>query len=259
MILSADYHTHSVFSHGKGTILENAITAKEKGLKEIAITDHGFSHPVFGMKRKKLPVMQERCKEVTEQTGVKVLLGIESNIVGIDGDIDVKKDCYDKFDMIVAGLHQFVWYKPRTYFTVFLPNFFQTITRIKKPSNFLIKQNTKTYINVIKNNPVDIISHINYGSFSDPVEVAKVAADYGTYIEINSKKVHLSDEQWYQVAKTGVQFVIDSDAHTANRVGEWSLVQELLKRVEIPESQIANINGKTAKLRFQEFKSRCGS
>ena len=45
MKLTADYHTHTIFSHGKGTILENALSAKEIGLKSIAITDHGFSHP----------------------------------------------------------------------------------------------------------------------------------------------------------------------------------------------------------------------
>ena len=32
MILSADYHTHTVFSHCKGKIIDNAIVAKEKGL-----------------------------------------------------------------------------------------------------------------------------------------------------------------------------------------------------------------------------------
>ena len=37
MILTADYHTHTTYSHGKGTVSENAAVAEEKGLKEIAI------------------------------------------------------------------------------------------------------------------------------------------------------------------------------------------------------------------------------
>ena len=36
MILTADYHTHTVFSHGKGKIIDNAIIAKEKGLEGLA-------------------------------------------------------------------------------------------------------------------------------------------------------------------------------------------------------------------------------
>lgn len=53
MILTADYHTHTPYSHGKGTVEENAARAKELGLKQIGITDHGFSHLAFGLKREK--------------------------------------------------------------------------------------------------------------------------------------------------------------------------------------------------------------
>ena len=51
MILTADYHTHTPYSHGKNTVLENAVAAKEKGLKQLGITDHGFNHLLFGLKR----------------------------------------------------------------------------------------------------------------------------------------------------------------------------------------------------------------
>ena len=56
MLLYGDYHTHSIYSrnhHGKGTVLENASVAADKGLKQIAITDHGFNHEFFGIRRKK--------------------------------------------------------------------------------------------------------------------------------------------------------------------------------------------------------------
>ena len=57
MILTADYHTHTVYSHGKGKIIENALVAKEKGLKQIGISDHGFAHPAFGLTKRKIPVV----------------------------------------------------------------------------------------------------------------------------------------------------------------------------------------------------------
>ena len=36
-----DYHTHTKYSHGVGTIEDNVKSAIKKNLKTIAITDHG--------------------------------------------------------------------------------------------------------------------------------------------------------------------------------------------------------------------------
>ena len=110
MKLTVDYHTHTIFSHGKGTILQNAEQAEQKGLFEIAITDHGFSHPAFRISKSKLPKMRKLCQEAEKSTGVKVLLGIESNILGISGKTDLKQKDYDKFDIFLAGIHKFILY-----------------------------------------------------------------------------------------------------------------------------------------------------
>ena len=256
MILSADYHTHTVFSHGKGQVIDNAIKAKEKGLKELGISDHGFSHPAFGLTKSKIPKLKQLCKDATKETGVNVLLGIESNIIGTDGTVDLKQKMYDDFDLFLAGIHKFVLYKFGTAFSLFLPNFFSSTFHKKNISKSLIKENTKTFINVIKKNPVDIITHINFCCFADAEEVAKVASDYGTLIELNSKKVHLTDEELFNLVKTGVNFVIDSDAHTPDRVGEISLVEQQLSRVNVPRERIMNVDGKLPNLRFKAFKEK---
>ena len=254
MILTADYHTHTVYSHGKGSILDNAIKAKEIGLKQVGISDHGFAHPAFGLTKRKLPKMQNECRLATEKTGVNVLLGIESNIIGTDGKVDLKPKYYDYFDIFLAGIHKFVMFKFKTWFTLAIPDLLATQFKKKNVSRRLIKENTKTFINVIKNNPVDVITHLNFCCFADAKEVAKVASDYGTYIELNSKKTHLTDEELYQVASTGVKFVIDSDAHSPNRVGEISLVEKMLDRVNIDRSRIMNIDGRLPEFRFKAFK-----
>ncbi len=256
MILSSDYHTHTVFSHGKGQIIDNALVAKEKGLVEIGISDHGFSHPAFGLTKRKVPKMKALCKQASEQTGVKVLLGIESNIIGTDGSVDLKQNMYDDFDIFLAGIHKFVLYKFGTLFSLFMGNFFCSTFNKKNIPKSLIETNTKTFINVIKNNPVDIITHLNFCSYADAKEVAKVASDYGTYIELNSKKTHLTEEELYDVASTGVKFVINSDAHTPNRVGEISLVEKMLSVVKINSDQIANIDGRLPSFRFKAFKEK---
>lgn len=256
MILSSDYHTHTVFSHGKGKIIDNAIMAKEKGLKEVGISDHGFSHPAFGLTKRKVPKMRSLIDQAKEQTGVNVLLGVESNIIGTDGTVDLKPNMYDYFDVFLAGIHKFVLYKFSSIFSLAVPDLFHTYLKTKNIPKSVIKENTKTFINVIKNNPVDMITHLNFCCFCDVSEVAKVSADYGTYIELNAKKVHLTDDEIYKILKTDVKFLISSDAHTPDRVGEISLVEDMIKRLNFPTDRIMNIDGRLPDMRFRRFKER---
>ena len=110
LILTGDYHTHTPYSHGENTIDENVAAAKEQGLKQIGITDHGFSHPAFGLTKSKVPKMIELCRQASIETGVDVKLGIESNILGISGKTDLKVKDYDKFEVFLAGIHRFILY-----------------------------------------------------------------------------------------------------------------------------------------------------
>lgn len=256
MILTADYHTHTPYSHGKNTVLENALAAKEQGLKELGITDHGFSHLAFGLKRKKVKALQEECKAAQEQTGVKVLVGVEANILGESGKCDLTEKDYENFDLFVCGKHVLVGYENFKAWRAYFGRNFTTEKFKKKPSEKLIEYNTKAYINLIKNNPVDILSHIGFLTPTNVKEVAKCAADYGTYIELNAKKQHLTDEELSSLLDTGARFVVDSDAHSKERVGEIELVKKQLERVNFPLDRIDNIDGRTPAFRFSEYKKR---
>ncbi|MBR1890923.1 MAG: PHP domain-containing protein [Clostridia bacterium] len=254
MKIERDYHTHTRYSHGKGTVLDNALAAKALGIKEITISDHGFSHPAFGMRRRKLDKMRLDCQNAERITGVKVNLGIESNLLGISGAIDVKPKDYEKLDMILAGIHRFVLYDSlRGWTSLLLSNMWaQKITH--KPSKRLIDYNTKVYCNAIKNNPIDIITHVGFLNFCDAKIVAECCADYGTYFEINTKKIHLSPEEWDRVFDTKVNFVIDSDAHHPDRVGDAKLFEVQDEKVHFPRERIFNIDGRQPTFRFAEFK-----
>ena len=257
MILTADYHTHTPYSHGKGTVLENAFSAKEKGLKQICITDHGFSHIAFGLRRKKLSALIAECRQAEEETGVKVLVGIEANVLGESGKTDMRSADFENFDLFLAGKHVFIAYENfSAWVNYFGANFFTDKLHLK-PSQKLIERNTRAYVNTIQNNPVDVISHLGYHCPSNALEVAKCAADYGTYLEINTKKSHLSDEVWQEIVdKTSVRFLINSDAHSPDRVGDTRLADELFARLNFPKERIDNIDGRTAKFRFREWKER---
>ena len=53
-----DHHTHTIYSHGKGTILDNVRVAAAKGIRSIAITDHGPGHLTYGIKMEQIPQMR---------------------------------------------------------------------------------------------------------------------------------------------------------------------------------------------------------
>ncbi len=256
MKLTVDYHTHTTFSHGKGSILENAIVAKEMGLKEIAITDHGYGHHAFGIKGKELPLMKTLCATAKRQTGVNVLLGVEANILGISGKTDMREKDYEVMDVYLAGVHKFILYdRLKEWFKLYGANAVNRLFRKDKPSKSLIKRDTEIYINTIKNNPIDVLAHPGYCFFADMVEVAKCCRDYNTLFEIDGRKAHLSDEEWLRVADTGVKFIIDSDAHHPKNVGSIGLAKEMIERTGFPTENIVNIDGKLPQnMRFSEFK-----
>ncbi len=256
MKLTADYHTHTPYSHGINTVDENAAAAKAQGLQQLAITDHGYSHVVLGLKRRETEAIKKECREATEKYGMDVLLGMETNVRGLDGKTDICVKDYDNFDVFLCGYHVFIYYdKFRDYLKGFWSNLFHNYLKFPA-SKSLQRYNTKAYIATIAKNPVDAVTHLTYLCPSDPLEVAKAAADYGTYIELNGKKEHLTDEQLQEIVdKTSARFIINSDAHSADRVGEYKLVEEQLKRLNFPLDRIDNIEGRLPNFRFQALKN----
>lgn len=263
MKLTADYHTHTPYSHGKNTVLENAFAAKKLGLKQIGITDHGFNHVLFGLKRKRLGDLRNEIEEAKRLTGVDVLMGMESNLVSIDGDTDMKQSDLEYFDLYLAGIHEVLRYKSFNDFYNIAARNYIAYKLGKKPPQKVIDLTTQAYVEAIKKNPIDVITHVNYKCCCDLKEVAKACADYGTYVEINTKKRHVSPEELSLMADCGARFIIDSDAHSADRVGDTKIAEELFKDCSLSLSQINeitsridNIDGKLPNFRFAEYKKK---
>lgn len=253
MLLTGDYHTHTVYSDGKNTLAENFRRAKEVGLREIGCTEHGFSHVFFGLRRKKLPQYIRELREAEAETGVKGLLGLENNLRGISGLCDYTEAELTQFDLYVMGVHVLVDYEKLRDSKLGLGSLLRTKLHLR-PSKSLVRYTTQAYINAVKRNPIDILAHLNYMCFADPVEVAKCCRDYGTYLEISSKKQHLTDEELAAVADTGVRFVIDSDAHDIGRIGDTRLAEAQIARVGIPYDRIDNIEGRLPDFRLARWK-----
>lgn len=232
MKLLYDYHTHTIFSHGKGTIEENVIVAKQKGLKEIAITDHGFEHFAFAVKRKNLKIMRDECDRLTQKYGIKVLLGIEANLLDKTGRIDIKEEDKKYFDIILMGYHKLVKFKPKQLW-------FSLKTKLLK-SKRQIEQNTDAYINAINKYDIKVLTHLNYGVKVNMQRLAKACKEKGVLIELNGKRISFDKEEIDYMKEIGTKFIVNSDAHRPSKVGETNLGLNFIIKNKIDLNNVVN-------------------
>lgn len=243
MILYGDYHTHTKYSrhgHGKGTVLENASVALNKGLKQIAITDHGFNHKFYGVRRKDIPSVKEDILNAKEVTGVDILLGVEANLISLDGEVDVCEQDYEFLDILLMGHHKMV--KMPTLQDRIKLGYANMFGSPYAPSKDRLNRNTTAFLKALDKYPIDIITHLNYGCPTDTLAVAKMAKEKGTLVELNGKRINFTDQELEILASEGVKFIVDSDAHSPERVGECNNAFSLIVKLGLPVSQIVNID-----------------
>ncbi len=243
MLLFGDYHTHTIYSHfnhGKGTVLENASVAADKGLKQIAITDHGFNHEFFGIKRKQIPQLHEDILNAKEITGVDILLGVEANLISLNGEVDVKEEDYEFLDIFLMGYHKMV-HTNSTKDKILLC-WVNNLSNPFKASKERINRNTTAYLKALDKYPIDIITHLNYGFPTDTLAVAKMAKQKGVYVELNGKRICFTEDELLDMIGEGVKFIVNSDAHSPQRVGEVNQGMNLIYKYNIPLSQVVNID-----------------
>lgn len=244
MALLADYHTHSKFSrnnHGKSSIEDNVRVAYEKGLRQIAITDHGFNQKWYGIRRCDIPKAKQEIEEAKERYPIDVLLGVEANIISSHGDIDIIPEDYENLDIILCGFHRVVKStSKRQQFGFIIKNIMCEI--FHHTSKKQREKNTNAYINAMRKYDIDIITHLNHACKVDVEKVARVAKETNTLIELNGKRLGMTDKEILTCYNLGCKFVIDSDAHKCNRVGDCHLGLQAALRLRIPDSAIVNYN-----------------
>ena len=235
MQILADYHTHTKYSHGKGTIEENVLEAISKGIKTIGISDHGYKHLTYGIKLNDIYKMREEIDKLNDKySNIKVLLGMECNILDNRGNIDINDKIIENCDYIMAGYH-----------------FASTPTSLKSMlnhcNNYMIKNdkskdyNTEAIINAMKNNNIFIITHPGDKGDVYIEEIAKVAKDTDTRLEINSSHGFLNSNQLVEIKDIGNKFIIGSDAHIPQNVGNFDLAMKIIKEARLDTSLVENI------------------
>ncbi len=237
-----DHHTHTIYSHGKGTIEDNVKVAARKGLKSIAITDHGPGHLTYGIKMDKLPQMRADIQAIKDKyPEVEVLLGVEANTTRVEPFLDVSPEESRQFDIMLAGYHFGILHAGM------VPNYLHKHAGLFKEENSTLKvKNTAMILNALyyneeHGNHIDVLTHPGDKGPFDIEDIAKACADTGTFMEINDKHQHMTVEEIKIAAAYDVKFIIGSDAHVPSKVGSF---QEPLRRAlhaGLDPSRIVNL------------------
>ena len=234
MKIIGDLHTHSKFSkfnHGKSTIEENAQEAQSKGFAFYGVSDHGPKHIFYGISKKNLKKSRKIVDELNgKYESMRVYLGVEANLVGKDGKIDVSDDQIKLLDYLVVGYH-------KGTITNFVQYFFARNTKKQ------INKNTQAYVNCVNRYNVAFLSHLNTYIRVNALEVAQACEKRGTCIELNTRHFNFSEKEMNDmIEKTNVKFIVSSDAHRANRVGEVEFALEMVEKYNIPHERVVNFN-----------------
>ncbi|MEI8354678.1 MAG: PHP domain-containing protein [Deltaproteobacteria bacterium] len=223
MEIIADMHTHTVSSgHAYSTVNEMAAAAGYKGLKALAITDHGPAMPGgphlyhFAAIRFIPPWIG----------GVRILLGVEANILALDGSIDIPEPYLGKLDFVMAGLHERCGFDCQG-----------------------IDRNTEALLRAMANPCIRAIAHSGNPAFPVHFEaLVQGALETGTALEINNSSLSHSrsgsrpncEYLAELIASSGAPVIIGSDAHIAQGVGEFGEAIALLERSGVAVEQVMN-------------------
>jgi putative hydrolase len=222
--ISADLHTHTVAStHGYSTMNENAAAAAALGMKLIAVTDHGIAMPDAPHRwhfhnYKVLP---------REIAGVKMLYGVEANIIDENGTLDMDEHELSFCEWVIASYHT------------------QCVSFARTPE--LVAQG---YRKVCENPLVDVIGHPTTAMFPFDYEpVLKLFKESGKLVELNESSLRWkagaleNGKTFYALCKKlEIPIVLNTDSHYAGLIGKTPLAEQLLRDLDFPAHLIYTLD-----------------
>lgn len=236
----ADYHVHTRLSDGLAGGRKMVEAAATAGLEEVALTDHGPRNIGVGVMASSSYLKLKQRVVNWKTGGIRVLVGAEANIIGLDGEIDLPVGVYSQLDLLLVGLHPYV-----------IPNSFQAArnlvlaNRLQHKSRYwrakATEVNTKTLIAAMAKHPVFCLTHPGLGMPVDIDVLAAVCASTGTAWEVNVGHSYQQPRELSRAAKCGVTFVVNSDAHQPATVGRLESGWQVLQAAGVPREQVLNL------------------
>lgn len=219
--------------------------ARARGLQEIAITDHGPDNLTWGVDSAAtyLEIKQEVAELNQHYDDIRVLVGSEADIIGLDGEIDIPPRIIKELDVLVVGLHPYI--RPAGWpdgFSLIVNNQLGIFSKgIRHKAN---TANTKAVVEALHRYDVDFVSHPGLFMAVDYQEVARACVKTNTAFEINTGHEFPTLGAVLIAADEGVDFIVNSDAHYPDSVGRMDYGRAMIVQAQLPEERIINLREK---------------
>lgn len=221
----ADLHTHSLSSgHGSADTVTDMIQyAAHSGLSILGISEHGPA--TAGSAR--ASYFQNLKLASRSRFGIRILYGVELNIITAAGDVDLEDSILSTLDYAIISIHP----------------------PILEPYHY--KDLTQSYINAMTHPNVHFLGHIDDARF--PVDfryLLEHAKKKGIYPEINNDSL-MPDA--YRVdgqkncreilricKKIELPVLLSSDSHGKKNIGNMKYIYPLLEELDFPPQLVLN-------------------
>lgn len=240
MKLFADYHTHTKYSDGRGTLEENVLAARALGLEQIGISDHGPNNIGTGVENSEtyLRIKQEAARVNGKYQDIDVLVSTEADVISINGKLDVSNDIIKELDYLIIGLHPYIVPDRFSDLSFVIENQLSKISQSVKEK--IRNVNTKALIGALESYDVKFVSHPGLGMEVNLRELARACSQNQTALEINTGHHYQTVESILEAEKEGASFVINSDAHFPQTVGRLDIGLELAAKAKLPPEKVIN-------------------
>lgn len=218
-----DAHCHTLAcGHAYNTLLEVVYAAQDAGLEMICLTEHGPEMPgsvtdMFFSNLASIPA---------EINGVRILKGMEANIMNSDGLLDVSEMIRPKLEILSASLH----------------------TPCFPPAS--MTENTSAVLGAIADPDVDFLCHLGNPQYPlDYEAVVQEAAKHDKMIEINNGSFYIrkgSKDNCVALAKLCAKYevpvILGTDTHFCTDIGKFPYADRALIEAGVPDELIVNLD-----------------
>ncbi|MDD3141779.1 MAG: phosphatase [Lachnospiraceae bacterium] len=240
MKILVDTHAHTLVSgHAYSTIKEMSLSAAQKGMEGLALTEHAPQMPgscglFYFQNLKVVPKVMN---------GIQMLLGVELNIMDNKGTIDLEPLLIKNLDIAIASIHTPCYGESRG-----------------------IEENTNAYINAMKQPYINIIGHPDDGRYPIDYERLVLAAkEHQVLLEVNNSSLRANG---FRVnaqenvstllelcKKHNVYITVGSDAHVDVDAGCFDDALAKLESCDFPEELVVNTSFEKLKPFINRYKN----